>query len=129
VLIARSARLSSGDRRSSQRHSPECTPLALALATAADADPDTDIGTAAQAAPRAVPTCVYRIVILATNPRNELKRQEALESFGVLDSEAERAYGDIVALARHARGAKRSGDSRLPRSPRPPDARAGATPR
>jgi len=38
-------------------------------------------------------------VILATKPRNELKRQAALESFGVLDSEPERAYDDIVLLA------------------------------
>ena len=38
-------------------------------------------------------------MILATKPRNELKRQAALESFGVLDSEAERAYDDIVLLA------------------------------
>ena len=38
-------------------------------------------------------------MILATKPRNELKRQAALESFGVLDSEPERAYDDIVLLA------------------------------
>jgi diguanylate cyclase (GGDEF)-like protein len=38
-------------------------------------------------------------VILATKPRNELKRQAALDSFGVLDSEPERAYDDIVLLA------------------------------
>lgn len=38
-------------------------------------------------------------MILATKPRNELKRQAALDSFGVLDSEPERAYDDIVLLA------------------------------
>jgi len=38
-------------------------------------------------------------VILATKPPNELERQAALESFGVLDSEPERAYDDIVLLA------------------------------
>ncbi len=38
-------------------------------------------------------------MILATKPRNESKRQAALESFGVLDSEPERAYDDIVLLA------------------------------
>ena len=38
-------------------------------------------------------------MILATKPANELKRQAALESFGVLDSEPERAYDDIVLLA------------------------------
>jgi two-component system cell cycle response regulator len=38
-------------------------------------------------------------VILATKPGNELERQAALDSFGVLDSEPERAYDDIVLLA------------------------------
>jgi diguanylate cyclase (GGDEF)-like protein len=38
-------------------------------------------------------------VIRATKPGNERERQEALDSFGVLDSEPERAYDDIVLLA------------------------------
>jgi diguanylate cyclase (GGDEF)-like protein len=38
-------------------------------------------------------------VILATKPGNELERQAALESFGILDSDPERAYDDIVLLA------------------------------
>ena len=38
-------------------------------------------------------------MIVATKPGNELARQSALESFGVLDSDPERAYDDIVLLA------------------------------
>jgi diguanylate cyclase (GGDEF)-like protein len=57
-----------------------------------------------------VPThWVQDIVILATKPRNELKRQAALDSFDVLDSPPERAYDDIVLLAAQICGTPQAG--------------------
>lgn len=46
-------------------------------------------------------------MILATKSGNEDQRQAALDSFGVLDSEPESAYDDIVLLASQICGTPR----------------------
>jgi diguanylate cyclase (GGDEF)-like protein len=61
--------------------------------------PALDAGERLKPRARDVDSCLQDIVIRATKPGNERKRQAALESFGVLDSEPERPYDDLVLLA------------------------------